>query len=45
MNTSHATGFDNVDVELGMLCFCDVTSVMQYSYCNRQKYQLVHNSQ
>lgn len=28
-----------------MLSFCDVSNIIQYSYSNRQKYQLVHNTQ
>jgi hypothetical protein len=32
------------DVELVLLSFCDITTVLNYSYCAREKYELVHNS-
>jgi hypothetical protein len=32
------------DVELIILTFCDISSVLKFSYCNHDKYELVHKS-
>jgi hypothetical protein len=32
------------DVELTILSFCDIGTVMSFSYCSREKYSVIHNS-
>src|SRR3989338_6626419 len=32
------------DVELLILTFCDISTVIKFSYCNHDKYSLVHDS-
>jgi hypothetical protein len=44
MSTEELVTELNDDTELLILSFCDIVSVLNYSYCSQVKYDLVHNS-